>query len=117
MKWESLSKFPFIRGALMVRPIFGNTRPLPTRVVETPGSNSDLNVFPNPTSGQINFELPYGKLEDFQVSVFNSLGQMILNQALNENGIQLAAQEEGMYILRINNTQTREIWTKKIIKF
>jgi hypothetical protein len=117
LKWESLSKFPFIRGALMVRPIFGNTRPLPTRVVETPGSNSDLNVFPNPTSGQINFELPYGKLEDFEVSVFNSLGQMVMNQALNENGIQLSAQEEGMYILQINNTQTREVWTKKIIKF
>ncbi|MCB0662401.1 MAG: T9SS type A sorting domain-containing protein [Saprospiraceae bacterium] len=117
IRWENLSKFTFIRGALMVRPIFGDSRPLPTGTDDISGLSSDIEIFPNPTLGQLNLKIPYGMWEDYQVQVFNAVGVLQRSMVLENGQIDISQLEKGMYFIKVVNTESRELWTKKVMKF
>ncbi|MCR5659902.1 MAG: T9SS type A sorting domain-containing protein [Bacteroidales bacterium] len=72
-------------------------------------TNSKTILYPNPTHGEFTIELP----QTSQVSVFNLMGQNILN--LNEaNGLyHLQLEETGVYFVRISNGNSVEV--KKVV--
>lgn len=115
--WENLSKFTFIRGALMVRPLFGDSRPLPTRTDEVVTNNSDINIYPNPTTGMLNLTVPGGLWEDYEVQVFNAVGVLQQNLPLTDGQVDISSLQRGMYLLKIQHKDSRQVWTKKVIKF
>jgi hypothetical protein len=115
--WENLSKFTFIRGALMVRPLFGDSRPLPTRTNEVVTNNTDINIYPNPTTGMLNLTVPGGLWEDYEVQVFNAVGVLQQNLPLTDGQVDISALQKGMYLLKVQHKDSRQVWTKKVIKF
>lgn len=115
--WENLSKFTFIRGALMVRPLFGDSRALPTRTDEVVTNNSDINIYPNPTTGMLNLTVPGGLWEDYEVQVFNAVGVLQQNLPLTDGQVDISSLQKGMYLLKIHHKDSRQVWTKKVVKF
>jgi len=103
-------------GALMIRPVVGSETPNDSETVsinelELPQL---MNIYPNPTTGAINVQLFEGNYEDYQISVFNTLGQQIVQQAL-QNQLDLSAQTSGIYFLQFIHQETLATGNHKII--
>ncbi len=72
--------------------------------------NTDFNIFPNPTTGQIKVEFE-NHIEEQEVSVYNILGQKI-ETSFTSNGrvsFNLYNQKAGMYFIRIENDPNQEL--------
>ncbi len=63
-----------------------------------------LNLFPNPTSGNVSLDMPAFSGENVQMDVFNVAGQLVASQSFTDGLIQmnLSGQPEGIYTVRIN---------------
>lgn len=77
-------------------------------------------VYPNPTSSFINFEFDT-EIEDtrsFLIQVFNSSGQLIITESLNQNGqpINVQSLPAGTYAYRITTNEKRKLITGQFIK-
>ena len=75
------------------------------------GFNLDIDVFPNPTKGVVEFALE----EDAFVKVINTLGEIIIEKQLSisDNKIDLSVYSKGIYYLEIK-TKNQDL-TKKIV--
>ena len=90
----------------------------PVGVFSTPLSNINIEVFPNPTSGDVNLTVNSINNSNYRINLINSLGQVIFeknfNFSIGINNIQIETKQypEGIYnvVLESNNTKT----TKKI---
>lgn len=90
----------------------------PVGVFSTPLSNINIEVFPNPTSGDFNLTVNSIYNSNYRINLINSLGQVIFeknfNFSIGINNIQIETKQypEGIYnvVLESNNTKT----TKKI---
>ena len=90
----------------------------PVGVFSTPLSNINIEVFPNPTSGDVNLTVNSINNSNYKINLINSLGQVIFeknfNFSIGINNIQIETKQypEGIYnvVLESNNTKT----TKKI---
>jgi hypothetical protein len=71
-------------------------------------------VYPNPTSGIINIEIP-SLTEKTTLSVYDLQGRMVYTQETNqvENTISLEGIQDGVYLIQIDNTAGSI--TKKIV--
>lgn len=70
---------------------------------------SDVNVYPNPTSGIVNFEM-----NDYQyVEVYNTVGKMVMKSSSNST-LDISNQPNGMYIVRF--VGDGKSITRKIVK-
>jgi hypothetical protein len=74
-------------------------------------SVSDIKFFPNPVDTMLNINAPF--LID-EVKVFSSLGQLLLSEKYNLNNISLdlSSFEQGVYLMKINNTFSKIILKK-----
>jgi len=81
--------------------------------VNTIENKMDISIFPNPTLGQINFQMDYS--ENVQVTIFNVLGKCIYTNYFDDSkcSIDLNAQPAGIYFIKIKSENN--IITKKII--
>jgi len=102
------------QGAIMVRPVVGSVTPGPTSVKEVPPLTEKMHIFPNPTSGDVFFQLKDGRASDYQVEVYNSVGQLVKRTALTEQ-ISLQAYPSGIYFLKIINLPLQQSWHHKLI--
>lgn len=77
---------------------------LPTGAIELSAA-SELNIFPNPSSGIVSFDKNYFGGSDFNVTVYNVQGQVVM-QAVNSPVINLSGNPEGIYnvVLKSNKT-------------
>ena len=90
----------------------------PVGVFSTPLSNINIEVFPNPTSGDVNLTVNSINNSNYRINLINSLGQVIFeknfNFSIGTNNIQIETKQypEGIYnvVLESNNIKT----TKKI---
>ena len=90
----------------------------PVGVFSTPLSNTNIEVFPNPTSGDVNLTVNSINNSNYRINLINSLGQVIFeknfNFSIGTNNIQIETKQypEGLYnvVLESNNIKT----TKKI---
>ena len=64
--------------------------------------SKDFNVYPNPANDFITIQFPYS-VENALISVYNSLGQNVLENKLSNNNskISLEELESGVYIYKI----------------
>jgi hypothetical protein len=86
-------------GSLMIRPVFGK-RSAGTSSVNNLASN-ELQVFPNPASDFIRFELP-SYTGDFPatISIFNLQGKLVSSIKVKDENIPVFNLLPGMYVLR-----------------
>ena len=75
-----------------------------------------LNIFPNPATRTIRFDLPAKqKRQSFAFRIYNDSGQMILEERIGENGsINISALQEGMYYVHLSNDEVT--FTGKFVK-
>lgn len=73
-------------------------------------TNSEINVFPNPSNGVFEIELPSQKIQE--VEIFSSDGRMVWSEKFktkqNSQPIKFSA-KPGIYFMRINETVWRKI--------
>ena len=74
--------------------------------VVTPKANA---IYPNPTSGSFTIELA----EESNISIFNTMGQNIINLNKVSSVQQLHLNETGVYFVRISNENGVEV--KKVV--
>ncbi len=121
--WNALSDLfinvdvpPSQMGALMIRPVVGSEPPNDSETVSTTSLDLPqlLNVFPNPTTGEVNIQLFDGNYQDYQIRVFNTLGQQVKTQTLSPE-LHLNEQTPGIYFLQFINTKTLAAGNYKLV--
>lgn len=96
-------------GALTGTPADGTVyrfSPVTTSARDLPISQTKLEIWPNPTSGQINFTLPEADdpSESFQVNVTDMHGKLVLEKTISAGdtpGLQVGQLTAGTYVLRL----------------
>jgi len=76
-------------------------------------SNQLINVFPNPSSGNLFIDLPF---DNCKISIFNSLGQVVFHNdklMIGLNTIDLYSLSNGLYYIEITNS--KKPYFKKLI--
>jgi hypothetical protein len=74
-------------------------------------NGADINVYPNPSSGHVTIDLSSTLREDYQLEIFNVVGQKVYTEQLpNVNGsfkkeINLIPFGKGLYILNFTNNK------------
>ncbi|NVO02333.1 MAG: T9SS type A sorting domain-containing protein [Bacteroidetes bacterium] len=81
-------------------------------------NGNDVNIYPNPTNGLVNFAINGANTEDMNITVFDVMGKMIINQTLNVNGLtntsfDFSSYAKGVYVVQV--TSGTEITTKKLM--
>ena len=94
------------------RPIsFGNfisSYKQPTAVVNI--ENTDIEVYPNPTNGQINFS----NIQADKIEVYDNIGKLILSEDKPGNSIDISDSPSGLYNIKIQVAS--KTYSAKIIK-
>jgi hypothetical protein len=116
-KWDTFPIYPL--GALMIRAVVGskpvqNTSSLSTR--ELPLSEI-MTVYPNPTTDRLFLEMKKGNEEDYEISVFNIVGQLQKREPRTLGGglrqIDLDNTPTGIYFLKVRNIYTNQSYIHK----
>ncbi len=82
----------------------------------------DVNLYPNPTSGQVNLAIDLSQQGEFTISILNYVGQFIemntvqLNAGQNALNLDLSTQPKGVYIVNIQDEATGSSRNIKLIK-
>jgi hypothetical protein len=85
------------------------------------GSKSIFTIYPNPAQEKINIEINIKKKHSYTISLFNALGQQLKSIEYTTDGpgkaifLKTPTMKKGMYILRIVDVDTKEIYTEKVI--
>ena len=78
--------------------------------------NNKVQVYPNPSNGVVNIQLPLLNSGKWNVTVTDIYGKTIMNKPLTNTSSQLdISNVSGLYIATITNTQTGEQVIKKIV--
>ena len=90
----------------------------PVGVIQQNVNGNDINIYPNPSNGLVNFAIKGANTENMNITVFDVLGKMIINQNLNVNGVantsfDFSSYAKGVYAVQI--TSGSEITTKKLM--
>ncbi|MBI5915071.1 MAG: T9SS type A sorting domain-containing protein [Bacteroidetes bacterium] len=110
--WE---QFPSsVAGALMIRPVFGQTQNTSSGTSDVSDGGSHVTIFPNPTSGLVYFSLKNGNYQDYKVLVFNNLGQLVQQGAMEQH-LDLSVLTGGVYFFQLLNEKTGELFSERII--
>jgi hypothetical protein len=77
--------------------------------------NQSIKVYPNPSTGIINFE---SDIEILSIKISNSIGQVVQHESINDSKTQidLINHNQGMYILEIIFNQNQSTYKKIFIK-
>jgi len=83
---------------------------------ESLAEESTLNLYPNPASDIINFELNNSSDKEMKADIYDIQGRLIetINIAINETTIDISKLENGIYVLVLSNEENT--YTKKFIK-
>ncbi|HOY30906.1 MAG TPA: aryl-sulfate sulfotransferase [Bacteroidales bacterium] len=84
-----------------------------TGTEESEMKNAGLQFFPNPTTGMINLNEAFTLDNDFEVSIYNSFGELII-QKNNVTHIDLSPYAIGIYYI-IVKTSDKELIRKKVV--
>lgn len=86
------------------------------------GLENQISVYPNPTSDNLNVAFEFEKEKAIELTVYNAVGQLIMNTTLNLKGgysvvpVQTEQWANGMYTLRVKEIGTDVSVWKKFIK-
>lgn len=113
--WENVADAdPNLEGTLMIRPIVGQGTPQASSKTDKITRNTELNIFPNPTTGFLNIEIEEGDFDQFSYTLFDSVGKMLgANQLTNQ--LDISHLQNGIYFIKIINDKSNEVINRKII--
>jgi hypothetical protein len=99
----------FIQPANMLTQGFQQPEQLTTGVSETEAVQGDIVVYPNPNSGQFNINYKAINHGEFQVKIFNMVGQIVFDQSffadsgINAISLNIAEFGQGIYMLQLSS--------------
>ncbi|MEL7021120.1 MAG: T9SS type A sorting domain-containing protein, partial [Bacteroidota bacterium] len=119
-EWVSFDSLSSIApGALMIRPVMGNIKPIATdEVLDTETWNADeilVQIYPNPTRDVIQIALSDNDYSDFQIQLFNTAGQQLVSMPLVSQ-LDLSVFPTGMYFVEIVNRNTGQRVHHKVLR-
>ncbi len=106
-------------GALMIRPVLGAYFD-PIGIAEKSVESVKLDIYPNPaTSGLVNIEIPYKYYSkysdtDFLTRIYTIFGSLVY-ESVYKKEIDIHDLKNGMYIIEVTNTMSREIFNNKMV--
>ena len=102
-------------GAIMYRPVMGDESPGNTAVDDLTGmDNNPFQIYPNPTNGEVNVFLEKGNYQDYNVQIFNNIGQLVrIEKAANL--LNLQDLQNGVYHLQFVNQDSFASYFRKIV--
>lgn len=91
-----------------------------TSLIEQQEESTEIRVYPNPTSGEVEVKLSEAGPQDFpvQIQLFDLHGRLLQNSTFNAGSpiqMSLDAYPKGTYLLVLTSHKKR--WEKKILKF
>lgn len=113
MEWEPLSQLT-PGGALMIRPVVGEETPGFTQTEELLSPNAIFQLYPNPAHDRINLVLADMNYEDYQVEIFNGLGQKVSAEAASPQ-LSIHNLTPGIYVVKVMNRLTRESHSQRLV--
>ena len=113
--WENVGTAdPTLEGTLMIRPMVGEGTPMQSSKTDKITQNTQLSIFPNPTTGFLNIEIEGGNLDQFSYIIFDTVGKMLGENRLT-NQLDISHLQNGIYFIKIKNDKTNEVINRKII--
>lgn len=109
--WNPLPSF--IQGAIMMRPLVGNTPIIYSTDVEELEItlNNSIKIYPNPSSGLVFFDIKSGDYADYELAVYDTMGRLIQKNALSS---ELFIENKGLYFINIFNIKTQTLFNAKV---
>lgn len=102
-------------GSLMMRPLFGEVNPTGINDIK-PLAKSSFNLYPNPLNGDIvHIDWSIADEHQVEIEIYNITGQLMLRRAY-ENDIDVSELGNGVYLVKLTDTETGESTTQKMIK-
>ena len=102
-------------GAIMYRPIMGEESPGNTAVDDlTETEDNPVRLFPNPTTGDVNVVLEKGDYNDYNVQIFNNIGQLVRIEK-GSNLLNLNDFQNGVYHLQFVNKNSLASYFRKVV--
>lgn len=100
-------------GALMVRPVFSKTalQNSASLSVKNPKFEDNFRMYPNPAQDILYIEA--NDEANYQYTIMNLVGQSLAHNTLNSNSISVSDLPNGVYILKLQNTNTKQIYSSK----
>ena len=111
--------FPFPethQGAVMIRPIFGDGPAITTGTRANPVVDvmEVMQVYPNPSFGQLNFISDDLRIESFRYQTYNTLGQVVQQGRLSDQ-VDFSSLSDGVYYLKLIQEGDQKIYNHKFI--
>ena len=81
-------------------------------------ATASASIFPNPSQGELNFQFGNDLNSDYNIEVFNQLGQLIYSsQQFNTNTAQLYLDkmDQGLYLVKVNFADNYQPITKRVV--
>ena len=102
-------------GSIIYRPVMGEESPGNTAVDDLIETDDNLiRLYPNPTTGEVNVSLEEGNYIDYNIQIFNNIGQLVrIEKAaslLNLNDLQ-----NGVYHLQFVNKNSLASYFRKVV--
>jgi len=88
-----------------------------TAVAPSPEVSTDLNIFPNPTTGQVTITLNSSAVTVKQIIIINLLGQEVMTingQNTDFYSLDLSGMSKGIYFVKCN-LASGDVITKKVL--
>ena len=112
-EWEPLSTLT-PGGALMIRPVVGDETPGFTPTDEAFLPETIFKLFPNPATETVNLLLSDMVYDNYNVQVFNSLGQEVY-AALASPQLSVQNLVPGIYFVKLTNRVTQEGFSQRLV--
>nr|MBS0037209.1 T9SS type A sorting domain-containing protein [Saprospiraceae bacterium] len=114
--WQPMEEVvPQFRGAIMIRPVFGNEKQISTKINEVTPPPEILTLYPNPTRDFIYLPEDENSTGPREVSIFSLDGQLVKSLKTLNNEVDLSSLNSGTYLLRLYS-KTGGIQFGKFIK-
>ncbi len=111
-KWVSV---PY-NGAIMMRPVLGSVIPPNASINEISKTFTNISIYPNPVQGNLLYiDIPDVQNKNLiEMQLFDIYGKMLFADKYS-NTINVSAYSNGLYLIRLTNTETKETITSKIL--
>jgi hypothetical protein len=109
----------FSNGSTILTQGFHQSKLVITAIDPIPLAGFEFEVYPNPTSGEVNIKVNKGNISKLRFSLYTSLGEQIRQQNLSNQveRINMELLAPGYYVLKISHDKDVPMQTFKIIKY
>jgi hypothetical protein len=109
----------FTAGGAILTQGFHQSKLVITAIDPIPLAGIELEVYPNPTSGEVNIKVNKGNISKLRFFLYTSQGEQILQQEFSGQNepINMQLLAPGYYMLKIARDKDTPVQTFKIVKY